>query len=83
MKQDPRLLLGKPVQERILAEVRGITNSAGRIGKLVSISIGDVPEVAVYVRNQARAAAAVDLPFDQEFWAARSRRKSARRESRK
>ncbi|MBW4985987.1 bifunctional 5,10-methylenetetrahydrofolate dehydrogenase/5,10-methenyltetrahydrofolate cyclohydrolase [Mameliella sp. CS4] len=68
MKQDPRLLLGKPVQERILAEVRGITNSAGRIGKLVSISIGDVPEVAVYVRNQARAAAAVDLPFDQEFW---------------
>ncbi|WP_305972488.1 MULTISPECIES: bifunctional 5,10-methylenetetrahydrofolate dehydrogenase/5,10-methenyltetrahydrofolate cyclohydrolase [unclassified Mameliella] len=68
MKHDPRLLLGKPVQERILAEVRGITNSAGRIGKLVSISIGDVPEVAVYVRNQARAAAAVDLPFDQEFW---------------
>ena len=68
MKQDPRLLLGKPVQERILAEVRGITNSAGRIGKLVSISIGDIPEVAVYVRNQARAAAAVDLPFDQEFW---------------
>ncbi|MDD9732537.1 bifunctional 5,10-methylenetetrahydrofolate dehydrogenase/5,10-methenyltetrahydrofolate cyclohydrolase [Mameliella sp. AT18] len=68
MKQDPRVLLGKPVQERILAEVRGITNSAGRIGKLVSISIGDVPEVAVYVRNQARAAAAVDLPFDQEFW---------------
>ncbi|GGF45365.1 methylenetetrahydrofolate dehydrogenase (NADP+) / methenyltetrahydrofolate cyclohydrolase [Mameliella alba] len=68
MKQDPRLLLGKPVQERILAEVRGITNSAGRIGKLVSISIGDVPEVAVYVRNQARAAAAVELPFDQEFW---------------
>ena len=68
MKQDPLLLLGKPVQERILAEVRGITNSAGRIGKLVSISIGDVPEVAVYVRNQARAAAAVDLPFDQEFW---------------
>ncbi|MBY6144700.1 bifunctional 5,10-methylenetetrahydrofolate dehydrogenase/5,10-methenyltetrahydrofolate cyclohydrolase [Mameliella alba] len=68
MKQDPRLLLGKPVKDRILSEVRSLTNSAGRIGKLVSISIGDVPEVAVYVRNQARAAAAVGLPFDQEFW---------------
>lgn len=68
MTPDPRLLLGKPVRERILSEVRSLTNSAGRIGKLVSISIGDVPEVAVYVRNQARAAAAAGLPFDQEFW---------------
>ncbi len=68
MNPDPRLLLGKPVKDRILSEVRALTRSAGRIGKLVSISIGEVPEVAVYVRNQARAAAAAGLPFDQEFW---------------
>ncbi|WP_424988853.1 bifunctional 5,10-methylenetetrahydrofolate dehydrogenase/5,10-methenyltetrahydrofolate cyclohydrolase [Microbulbifer sp. S227A] len=68
MTPDPRLLPGKPVKERILSEVRALTRSAGRIGKLVSISIGEVPEVAVYVRNQARAAAAAGLPFDQEFW---------------
>ncbi|ABG33673.1 bifunctional 5,10-methylene-tetrahydrofolate dehydrogenase/5,10-methylene-tetrahydrofolate cyclohydrolase [Roseobacter denitrificans] len=68
--QDPRLLMGKPVRERILEEVRSVTEKVDRIGKLVSISIGDVPEVAVYVRNQARAASTAGLPFDQEFWGA-------------
>lgn len=47
-----------------------MTNAAGRMGKLVSISIGDVPEVAIYVRNQARAATLAGIPFDQEFWGA-------------
>lgn len=70
MTHDPRLLLGKPVRERILAEVKAATEKAGRIGKVVSISIGEIPEVAVYVRNQARAAASVGLPFEQEFWGA-------------
>ncbi|MFP4043224.1 MAG: bifunctional 5,10-methylenetetrahydrofolate dehydrogenase/5,10-methenyltetrahydrofolate cyclohydrolase [Rhodosalinus sp.] len=65
---DPRLLLGKPVRERILSEVSAYVNRAGRIGRLVSISIGNVPEIMVYVRNQARAAAAVGLPFDQQLW---------------
>lgn len=68
MTSDPRYLLGKPVRDRILSEVRSLAGAAGRIGKLVSISIGDIPEVAVYVRNQARAAALAGLPFDQEFW---------------
>jgi methylenetetrahydrofolate dehydrogenase (NADP+)/methenyltetrahydrofolate cyclohydrolase len=67
---DPRLLKGHPVREKILDEVRSYVTSIGRIGKLVSISIGDVPEIMVYVRNQARAAEAVGLPFDQQHWPA-------------
>jgi len=63
--------MGRPVREKILDEVRSYVTSIGRIGKLVSISIGDVPEIMVYVRNQARAAAAVGLPFDQHLWNAR------------
>ena len=70
MVKDPRLLLGKPVRERILAEVAAYVNRAGRIGRLVSISIGDVPEVAVYVRNQARGAQLAGLRFDQQLWGA-------------
>ncbi|MGX9354766.1 bifunctional 5,10-methylenetetrahydrofolate dehydrogenase/5,10-methenyltetrahydrofolate cyclohydrolase [Roseobacteraceae bacterium S113] len=68
--EDPRLLKGKPVRERILSEVAGYISAQPSMGKLVSISIGDVPEVAVYVRNQARVAQSVGLPFDQEFWGA-------------
>lgn len=67
---DPRLLRGAPVRQRILGEVKAYVASQPSIGKLVSISIGDVPEVAVYVRNQARLAQTVNLPFDQEYWGA-------------
>ncbi len=67
---DPRLLMGRPVREAILSEVAAYVKQAGRIGKLISISIGDVPEVMVYVRNQARTAAVVGLPFDQQLWSA-------------
>jgi methylenetetrahydrofolate dehydrogenase (NADP+)/methenyltetrahydrofolate cyclohydrolase len=35
---------------------------------LVSISIGDTPEVAVYIRGQKRAAEQVGLPFDDQYW---------------
>jgi len=66
--EDPRLLRGKPVKDRILREVADYVRSVPHIGKLVSVSIGDVPEVAIYIRNQARAAEAVGLPFDQQFW---------------
>jgi methylenetetrahydrofolate dehydrogenase (NADP+)/methenyltetrahydrofolate cyclohydrolase len=34
----------------------------------VSISIGDTPEVAVYVRGQARAASKVGIPFEEAHW---------------
>ena len=66
---DPRYLDGRVVQARILEEVRAYT-SAHDMPRLVSISIGDVPEVAVYIRNQARAAERAGLPFEQVFWPA-------------
>lgn len=66
--EDPRYLKGAPVRQRILQEVNSYVQAAGKIGQLVSVSIGDVPEVAVYVRNQARAAEIAGLPFDQHVW---------------
>jgi methylenetetrahydrofolate dehydrogenase (NADP+)/methenyltetrahydrofolate cyclohydrolase len=69
--QDNRLIDGRKVQQRILSVVAAsvVTAAAERpIGKLVSISIGDTPEVAVYIRNQARAARKVGIPFDETFW---------------
>ncbi|MEP3329679.1 bifunctional 5,10-methylenetetrahydrofolate dehydrogenase/5,10-methenyltetrahydrofolate cyclohydrolase [Sedimentitalea sp.] len=67
---DHRLLNGKAVRVRILNEVKTYVESqrGGPVGRLVSISIGDNPEVAVYVRNQARGAAAAGLRFDQQLW---------------
>ncbi|MEM9637485.1 MAG: bifunctional 5,10-methylenetetrahydrofolate dehydrogenase/5,10-methenyltetrahydrofolate cyclohydrolase [Pseudomonadota bacterium] len=65
---DPRLLRGAPVRQRILDEARSYISAEPGIGKLVSVSIGDSPEVAVYVRNQAKVAHQLGLPFDQEFW---------------
>ena len=40
------------------------------MGRLVSISIGEHPEVAVYIRGQARAAAKVGLEFEEQIWPA-------------
>lgn len=72
--QDHRLLDGKKVQARILTEVmQSVQQHAKKghaIGRLVSISIGEVPEVAVYVRGQARAAERSDVPFEQVHWPA-------------
>ncbi|MEM7300643.1 MAG: bifunctional 5,10-methylenetetrahydrofolate dehydrogenase/5,10-methenyltetrahydrofolate cyclohydrolase [Pseudomonadota bacterium] len=71
--KDNRLLDGRAVQARILDEVSAYTAEASArqpLGRLVSISIGDIPEVAVYIRNQARAAERAGLPFAQEFWPA-------------
>ena len=65
---DPRLLRGAPVRGRILDGVRDYVATAPGIGKLMSISIGDIPEVAVYIRNQARVAADVGLPFEEVHW---------------
>lgn len=67
-----RLLSGKPVRDRILGEVRAAVeteSSKGRqLGKIVSIAIGAREEIAVYIRGQARAAAACGLPFEELFW---------------
>lgn len=70
---DHRLLKGAPVRDRILAEVRERVAKARErhaIGRIVSISIGEHPEVAVYIRNQARAAESVGIPFEQVNWPA-------------
>ncbi len=65
------LLKGAPVRERILKEVSARVEAAKLkhiLGHLVSISIGDHPEVAVYIRNQAKAAAEVGIPFEEQNW---------------
>jgi methylenetetrahydrofolate dehydrogenase (NADP+)/methenyltetrahydrofolate cyclohydrolase len=68
---DHRLLDGKAVQARILTEVAEKLSEAAtrhRLGRLVSVCIGDNPEIAVYIRGQARAAKRVGIPFDEQFW---------------
>ncbi len=69
--QDHRLIDGKKVQRRILDEVKSDVASLSAqnpIGRLVSISIGKHSEIAVYIRNQARAAATVGIDFDEQIW---------------
>ena len=69
--QDHRLLDGRKLRARIIAEVRAgleLEARSAAVGRLVSISIGDTPAVAVYVRNQARAAAEAGLRFDAQVW---------------
>ena len=69
MKRDPRLLYGADIRKRILDEVAAdIARLATRrkVGRLVSVGIGEVEEIAVYIRGQARAAAAViDIGINQ------------------
>ena len=69
MNRDPRLLYGADIRERILDEVAAdIAPLANRrkVGRLVSVGIGEVEEIAVYIRGQARAAAAViDIAINQ------------------
>jgi len=68
---DHRLIDGRAVRDRILAEVaeRVRAGAAKRpLGKLVSISIGEHKEVGVYVRGQANAAKKVGIPFEEQSW---------------
>lgn len=70
---DNRLLSGIPIRERILDEVEAYVanvHATHRMGRLVSICIGESREIAVYIRGQARAAARVGLPFDEQLWPA-------------
>ena len=62
MNRDPRLLYGADIRKRILDEVvSDIARLATRrkVGHLVSVGIGEFEEIAVYIRGQARAAAAI------------------------
>jgi len=66
---DPRFIDCKTVAARVLQETRaGFEELGGPSGRLISISIGDNQEVAVYIRNQARAAEKAGIPFDDQFW---------------
>src|SRR5687767_222754 len=68
---DHRLLDGRAVRDRILGEVSERVHAAAAthtIGRLVSISVGEHKEAAVYVRGQANAAKKVGLRFDSEIW---------------
>ena len=69
--KDNRLLDGRAVRDRILADVAERVRAAAAthaIGRLVSISIGDHKEVGVYVRGQANAAQKVGLRFESQTW---------------
>ena len=70
--QDNRLIDGRAVQRRILNQVRDevdrLEEKGVPPGRLISISIGEVPEVDVYVRNQERAAARAGIPFEKISW---------------
>ena len=69
MNRDPRLLYGADIRKRILDEVAAdIAPLANRrkVGRLVSVGIGEVEEIAVYIRGKARAAAvAIDIAINQ------------------
>ena len=62
-----RFIDGRKVKDRILHHVSEYvkvhTNNA-MIGKLVSVTIGDTPEVDVYIRNQKKAAEKVGIRFE-------------------
>ena len=63
MSCDPRLLYGADIRKRKMDEVAAdIARLATRrkVGRLLSVGIGEVEEIAVYIRGQARAAA-VDI----------------------
>ncbi|WP_108880442.1 tetrahydrofolate dehydrogenase/cyclohydrolase catalytic domain-containing protein [Anderseniella sp. Alg231-50] len=67
------VLRGKPVADEILSEVSsGVSElaSAGWPVKLVSMTIGDVPEAALYVRNQARVAERAGIQFEERNFSA-------------
>ena len=69
--KDNRLLDGRAVRDRILGEVAAHVRTAEKthaIGRLVSISIGELKAAAVYVRGQANAATKVGLRFEDQVW---------------
>ena len=78
LKQDHRLIDGKAVAQRIFDECRAYTSGIEAMPSLVSICIGDVPEVAVYMRNQARGAERAGLGFELQTWPAEISQEAAK-----
>jgi methylenetetrahydrofolate dehydrogenase (NADP+) / methenyltetrahydrofolate cyclohydrolase len=70
---DPRFLKGAPLAERIIAAVRTSAEAATADGfapKLMSITVGDVAAVDVYVRNQRTKAAKAGIAFEERRYPA-------------
>ena len=70
---DHRIIDGRAVQQKLLGEIAAFVENLTLqkpIGRLVSVSIGDVAEVDVYIRNQERAAVKVGIPFERCAWPA-------------
>lgn len=70
---DHRLLDGRGVRDRILSEVAERVRraqSTHTVGRLVSISIGELSAAAVYVRAQAAAAKKAGFRFEDQTWPA-------------
>lgn len=79
--KDHRLIDGKAVKTRILEEVStymAAAGGSGKIGRLVSVCIGENPEVAVYVRNQVRGAQIAGINFDQQLWSSEIRQEECK-----
>ncbi|MEX2495857.1 MAG: bifunctional 5,10-methylenetetrahydrofolate dehydrogenase/5,10-methenyltetrahydrofolate cyclohydrolase [Woeseia sp.] len=69
--KDNRLLSGTALRDRILTAVADEVAAASKnhsLGHLVSISIGENPDVAVYIRNQENSARKAGIPFEQQVW---------------
>ena len=64
-------LRGAPIAARLIAEVKEATSElkmAGWNAKLMSITIGDVTAVDLYVRNQRRRAAEAGIEFQEQHY---------------
>ncbi len=73
LPEDTRCLKGGPVAARIIAEVRVAAEQAaaeGFVPKLVSITVGDVAAVDVYVRNQRARAEQAGIGFEERRYPA-------------
>ena len=69
---DSRYLDGRALGREILggvAEGWSALSEVHRSGRLVSIAIGDVAEIEVYIRGQRRAAEQVGIDFEEYRWA--------------
>ena len=69
--QDPRYLDGRTVAQEILSDVANEwarLSQSHQAGRLVSIGIGDVAEIEVYIRGQKRAAEKAGIAFDEHHW---------------
>lgn len=73
LPEDMRYLKGGPVAARIIAEVKVAAEQAAAEGfapKLVSITVGDVAAVDVYVRNQRAKAEQAGIGFEERRYPA-------------